>query len=40
MSDLAAEVTAALGRSILPSVIARGGTTRVASAADGIVTLR
>ena len=26
MSDLAAEVTAALGRSILPSVIARGAT--------------
>lgn len=40
MSDLAAEVTAALGRSILPSVIARGATTvRVVAAEDGVVTL-
>ena len=40
MSDLAAEVTAALGRSILPSVIARGAVgLRVVAAEDGIVTL-
>ena len=40
MSDLAAEVTAALGRSILPSVIARGGIgLRVVAAEDGVVTL-
>ena len=40
MSDLAARVTAALERSVLPSVIARGGVIRVASAgADGVVTL-
>ena len=40
MSDLAAEVTAALGRSILPSVIARGAVgLRVAAAEDGVVTL-
>ena len=40
MSDLAAEVTAALGRSILPSVIARGATgLRVVAAEDGVVTL-
>ena len=40
MNDLAAEVTAALGRSILPSVIARGAVTlRVAAAEDGVVTL-
>ena len=39
MSDLAAEVTAALGRSILPSVIARGATIRVVAADDGVVTL-
>jgi NFU1 iron-sulfur cluster scaffold homolog, mitochondrial len=32
-------VTAVLARSVLPSVIARGGTIGVASAADGIVTL-
>ena len=38
MSDLAAQVTAVLARSVLPSVIARGGTIRVV-AADGIVTL-
>ena len=40
MSDLAAEVTAALGRSILPSVIARGAVgLRVVAAEDGVVTL-
>ena len=41
MSDLAAEVTAALRRSILPSVIARGAATiRVVAAEDGVVTLQ
>ena len=41
MNDLAAEVTAALSRSILPSVIARGAATlRVAAAEDGVVTLQ
>ena len=40
MSDLAAEVTAALSRSILPSVIARGAVgLRVVAAEDGVVTL-
>jgi Fe-S cluster biogenesis protein NfuA len=40
VSDLAAEVTAALGRSILPSVIARGAVgLRVVVAEDGVVTL-
>ena len=40
MSDLAAEVTAALSRSILPSVIARGAAgLRVVAADDGVVTL-
>jgi Fe-S cluster biogenesis protein NfuA len=40
VSDLAAEVTAVLGRSILPSVIARGAVgLRVAAAEDGVVTL-
>jgi NFU1 iron-sulfur cluster scaffold homolog, mitochondrial len=39
VTDLAAEVTAALERSVLPSVIARGAAVRVAAAADGIVTL-
>ena len=40
MSDLAAEVTAALRRSILPSVIARGAVgLRVVAAEDGVVTL-
>ena len=40
MSDLAARVTAALERSVLPSVIARGGAIRVAGVgADGVVTL-
>ena len=40
MSDLAAQVTAALTRSILPSVIARGAVIRVAAATeDGVITL-
>jgi Fe-S cluster biogenesis protein NfuA len=39
VTELAARVTAALERGILPSVIARGGGIRVAAAADGIVTL-
>ena len=41
MSDLAAKVTAALARSILPSVIARGATgIRVTAAGDdGVITL-
>jgi len=39
VKDLAAEVTAALARSVLPSVIARGAAVRVAAAADGVVTL-
>jgi Fe-S cluster biogenesis protein NfuA len=40
VSDLPAQVSAALERSVLPSVIARGGAIRVASAgADGVVTL-
>jgi len=39
VSDLAAEVTAALARSILPSVIARGASVRVVAARDGVVTL-
>ena len=40
MNGLAAEVTAALGRSILPSVIARGAVgLRVVAADDGVVTL-
>jgi Fe-S cluster biogenesis protein NfuA len=41
VSDLAAEVTAALRRSILPSVIARGAAAiRVVAAEDGVVTLQ
>ena len=41
MNDLAAEVTAALSHSILPSVIARGAVTlRVVAAEDGVVTLQ
>ena len=40
MTDLAAEVTAALGRSILPSVIARGAALRVVAAEDGVITLQ
>ena len=40
MNDLAAEVTAVLGRSILPSVTARGAAgLRVVAAEDGVVTL-
>jgi Fe-S cluster biogenesis protein NfuA len=40
VTDLAAEVTAALGRSILPSVIARGAVgLRVVAAEGGVVTL-
>jgi Fe-S cluster biogenesis protein NfuA len=40
VTDLAAQVTAALARSALPSVIARGGAVRVTAAgADGVVTL-
>jgi NFU1 iron-sulfur cluster scaffold homolog, mitochondrial len=40
VNGLAAEVTAALGRSILPSVIARGAAgLRVVAAEDGVVTL-
>jgi Fe-S cluster biogenesis protein NfuA len=39
VTDLAAEVTAALERSVLPSVIARGAAVRVAAATGGIVTL-
>jgi Fe-S cluster biogenesis protein NfuA len=39
VTDLTAQVTAALERSVLPSVIARGAALRVAAAAGGIVTL-
>ena len=39
MTGLAAQVTAALERSVLPSVIARGGAVRVAAARNGVVTL-
>ena len=39
MTDLVAEVTAALERSVLPSVIARGGAIGVAAARNGVVTL-
>jgi Fe-S cluster biogenesis protein NfuA len=40
VSDLAAQVTAVLARSVLPSVIARGGGIRVAGAdTRGVVTL-
>ena len=39
MTDLTAQVTAALRPSVLPSVIARGAAVRVAAVADGIVTL-
>ena len=39
MSDLAARVAAALEPSVLPSVIARGGSIRVAAAGDGSATL-
>jgi Fe-S cluster biogenesis protein NfuA len=39
VSDLAAQVAAALERSVQPSVIARGGAIRVAVADAGVVTL-
>ena len=39
MTELAAAVQAVLERSVLPSVIARGGAVRIAAAADGTVTL-
>ena len=39
MSDLAAEVTAALAHGILPSIIARGARVRVITVRDGVVTL-
>ncbi len=39
MTGLAEQVMAALERSVLPSVIARGGAIRVASATEGVVTL-
>ena len=39
MTGLAEHVTAVLERSVLPSVIARGASVRVAAAGDGIVTL-
>jgi Fe-S cluster biogenesis protein NfuA len=39
VTGLAAQVTVALERSILPSVIARGATIRVAAAEAGVVTL-
>ena len=39
MTDLAAQVTAALERSVVPSVIARGGAVRVTAAGNGVVTL-
>jgi Fe-S cluster biogenesis protein NfuA len=39
VTDLAARVKAVLDRSVLPSVIARGGSLRLVSAVDGVVTL-
>jgi Fe-S cluster biogenesis protein NfuA len=39
VTGLAAQVTAALERSVLPSVIARGGAVRVTAARNGVVTL-
>jgi Fe-S cluster biogenesis protein NfuA len=39
VTDLAAKVTAALERRVLPSVVARGGSLRVAGVDDGVVTL-
>lgn len=39
MTDLAASVRAVLERSVLPSVIARGGSLRVAGVEDGVVIL-
>jgi Fe-S cluster biogenesis protein NfuA len=39
VTDLTAQVTDALERSVVPSVIARGGAVRVAAARNGVVTL-
>jgi Fe-S cluster biogenesis protein NfuA len=39
VTDLTAAVQAALERSVLPAVIARGAAVRIAAAGDGIVTL-
>ena len=39
MTGLAARVKAVLERSVLPSVVARGGSLRVVSVDDGVVTL-
>ena len=39
LAELTEQVTAALGRSVLPSVIARGAAIRVAGLQDGILTL-
>ena len=39
MTGLTGQVTAALERAILPSIVARGGAVRVTEAGDGIVTL-
>ena len=39
MTDLVGRVTAVLGRSVAPSVIARGGTIRAADVNDGVATL-
>jgi Fe-S cluster biogenesis protein NfuA len=39
VTGLAARVQAVLERSVLPSVVARGGSLRVVSAEDGVVTL-
>jgi len=39
VTDLAARVRAVVERSVLPSVVARGGSLRVAGVEDGVVTL-
>ena len=39
MTDLAAKVTAALQRSALPSVIARGAMLRVVAVQDGVASV-
>ncbi len=39
MTDLAGQVTAALERSILPSIIARGAAVRVVAVRDGVATV-
>ena len=39
MTDLAARVRAVVERSVLPSVVARGGSLRVAGVEDGVITL-